>query len=247
MGAKVNHNQQILTNDGSWTLYSREYEETYHSRSGAIEESEKKFIQPCRIESLARSEKKLRILDVCFGLGYNALFAWHTVKTINPLLELEIVSLEKDEALLEGLGALSLPSPLSEYQSLLGDLVECGSYRDGTRLIRLEIGEATEMLNKMAGKFQAVFWDPFSPPKNPEMWTLAMFENVRSIMEPKTILATYSANQRMRKGMQLAGLKIGLVPAVGRKKGGTLPSIEAELSQIAQADLIKISNVNSFK
>ena len=43
----------IITKDGSVTFYSEEYKESYHSVSGAIEESLKKFVEPCKIKELA--------------------------------------------------------------------------------------------------------------------------------------------------------------------------------------------------
>ena len=44
-----------MTEDGSLTLYNPEYEEYYHSKSGAIEESFEKFVKPCKIDELAKN------------------------------------------------------------------------------------------------------------------------------------------------------------------------------------------------
>jgi len=57
----------VKTKDDSYTFYSDEYNEGYHSISGALDEALRKFIEPCKIKN------GMKILDVGFGLGYNVL------------------------------------------------------------------------------------------------------------------------------------------------------------------------------
>ncbi len=243
---KNNQLKLVITGDGSWTLHSDQYDETFHSISGAVDEAFCKHVRPCGLETLAESGRKLRILDVCFGLGYNVLAAWHTVKQANQNADLEIISLEKDIALLESLINQTLPSPFEDYQTLLKELLNTGCYEEGNRKIQLVLGDATLTIDKLEGKFDAVFWDPFSPPKNPEMWTLNIFKKVFRMMNDRSILTTYSANQRVRKGLLEAGFKIGQGPAVGRKRGGTLASIKAPLPPLPEKDLTKIKTKEAF-
>ena len=42
---------QKLTDDGSYTFLSDEFEELFHSHSGAKKEAQYKFIEPCKITS----------------------------------------------------------------------------------------------------------------------------------------------------------------------------------------------------
>ena len=51
----------VKTNDNSYTFHSDKYDETYHSTSGALEESLKKFVEPCGIKD------GMNILDIGFG------------------------------------------------------------------------------------------------------------------------------------------------------------------------------------
>ena len=87
--------KKVKTGDGTITLYSEEYDQPFHSKSGALEESEKKYIIPCKIK-----EGDL-ILDVGFGLGFNVAAALE--KNAN------VISLEKDEKLLEEIQELDFP------------------------------------------------------------------------------------------------------------------------------------------
>jgi len=59
-----------FTNDGSVGLYSEEYDDIYHSASGALTEAYEKFIYPINWDNLLLHDD-IRILDICYGLGYN--------------------------------------------------------------------------------------------------------------------------------------------------------------------------------
>ena len=61
----------VKTEDGSYTLNSNSRfgnSETMHTYHGAIKESLEKFVKPAQLES----KEKVRVLDICSGLGYNA-------------------------------------------------------------------------------------------------------------------------------------------------------------------------------
>ena len=62
--------QPYFTNDGSVGLYSAEYDDIYHSASGALTEAYEKFIYPINWDNLLLHDD-IRILDICYGLGYN--------------------------------------------------------------------------------------------------------------------------------------------------------------------------------
>jgi len=66
--------EPLTTDDGSITFWSQSFKEHYHSRHGAGAEAVAKFVMPSKIEDrLKRGD--LRLLDICFGLGYNSLAA----------------------------------------------------------------------------------------------------------------------------------------------------------------------------
>ncbi len=59
-----------ITQDGSLSLYSFNYEEGFHNTDGALKESINKYLLPAELDQFAR-KKKIVVLDVCLGLGYN--------------------------------------------------------------------------------------------------------------------------------------------------------------------------------
>jgi tRNA U34 5-methylaminomethyl-2-thiouridine-forming methyltransferase MnmC len=61
-----------FTNDGSVGLFSFEDDDIYHSTYGALSESWEKFILPAHLEEYLQSHTKVKILDICYGIGYNS-------------------------------------------------------------------------------------------------------------------------------------------------------------------------------
>jgi hypothetical protein len=77
----------------------------------------------------------------------------------------------------------------------------------------------------------AVLFDPFSPAKNPSMWTLPLFTNLFHLLDPARpcALATYSRSTMTRAGLLLAGFYVGAGRATGAKEETTIASSTLEL------------------
>lgn len=61
-----------FTNDGSVGLYSEADNDIYHSTYGALTEAYEKFILPAGLEKFFEKNSEIKILDICFGIGYNS-------------------------------------------------------------------------------------------------------------------------------------------------------------------------------
>ena len=60
-----------FTNDGSVGLFSPADDDIYHSTYGALTEAYEKFILPAEFEKFFQKNSEIKILDICFGIGYN--------------------------------------------------------------------------------------------------------------------------------------------------------------------------------
>ena len=60
-----------FTEDGTVGLYSDEVDDIYHSKFGALSEAYEKFIFPADFSSFLSKHNEIKILDLCFGIGYN--------------------------------------------------------------------------------------------------------------------------------------------------------------------------------
>ena len=75
--------EPYFTEDGSIGLYSYADKDVFHSKYGALTEAWEKFVIPSGITG----EENLRVLDVCYGIGYNtkALMSFFINKNIKKL------------------------------------------------------------------------------------------------------------------------------------------------------------------
>ncbi len=242
--------KKIITADGTETFFNQEYQEAYHStKAGAYTESLQKFIFPCNIPELAK-KGEISILDIGFGLGYNVAVAIKEAKKVNENVKINIISIEKDKSVFEKIKSLNIPENLKDVYSFLlsGKFttkkigkVELPVYfaQNENIILTVILGEGRNILKKLSQtelKFDAVFYDAFSPKVNTEMWTVDIFKVVKSLMREEAVLATYSASLAVRKGLIEAGFKIGLVEPVGRKSYSTVATIKGTIPPLTEKE-----------
>jgi tRNA U34 5-methylaminomethyl-2-thiouridine-forming methyltransferase MnmC len=219
-----------LTQDGSYTFFSEEYQEAFHSAFGAKQEAEVRYIQPCLIKQLAAKQSTIRLLDVCYGLGYNSAAALEAVWGVNSECQIELIALEIAVDVSQQAVNYNLleewPFPVSQ---LLTKLVNQSVVNDKFLQAKLLLGDARQTIQSIiqsGWQADAIFLDPFSPPKCPQLWTVEFISLVAQCLTPQARLATYSCSAAVRTALLLAGLNIGSITGVGRKSPGTIASFE---------------------
>jgi tRNA U34 5-methylaminomethyl-2-thiouridine-forming methyltransferase MnmC len=213
------------TADGSFTLFSEDFGEWFHSREGAYAEAFQTYVEATDLVTLA-TRPTLTILDVCYGLGYNTAAALATLEQVNPHCQVALVGLELDRRVPQQAIHKHLTQgwPVT-VQTHLANLAEQGKIETPSLQARLLIGDARQQIQHLVGShFQAdvIFFDPFSPPHCPELWTVEFIQQVAQCLKPDGKLATYSCAAAVRTAFRLAGLHIGSIKASGRHWPGTL-------------------------
>ncbi|HIK11740.1 MAG TPA: hypothetical protein IGS52_16010 [Oscillatoriaceae cyanobacterium M33_DOE_052] len=230
-----------LTGDGSFTFFSPEFGETFHSHHGARQEAELKFVEPTQLRVTAH-KPVVRLLDVCYGLGYNTAAAIAAIWEVNPDCKVDWVGLELDPDVAKQAIAHHLlaqwPPPLPE---LLGELVENQVLQTKNITARLLVGDARQTIEQVVAsgfKADAIFLDPFSPPKCPQLWTVEFLGLVAQCLGSTGRLATYSCSAAVRVALMAAGLRVGSTPPVGRRSPGTVASfMDNGLPPLSQQEL----------
>ncbi len=212
--------KKILTADNTETFLNEEVGESYHSQTGAVEEALKKYALPCRIKELAKTGK-IKILDVCSGLGYNSAMAIDVALEENPHCEIEVMGLENDVEIIKKIQEVNPPIKFFQHYKQLSP--QNLTFRLGNVSVKYILGDARETAKKLPENyFDAVFFDPFSPKTAPDMWTVAFFEQMYRVMKNSAILATFSCARLGRENMSKAGLFYDDGPIVGRRGPGTI-------------------------
>ena len=219
----------VETEDGSFTYFNEEFDQIYHSKSGAIEESFKKYVEPAKIKD------SMTIVDYCFGLGYNTLAA------IAKFDNLVIYALEIDALLMGNLTELTF-AELKGYDEDFKNTIDETFLEMATKLkehianeetdfvievrtskIHVLVGDATQTISQVPlNSTDAIFWDPFSPKQHPQLWEQSEFAKGYAVLKKGGILATYSYARVVRDGLNAVGFDVRDGPVIGRRCPSTL-------------------------
>jgi tRNA U34 5-methylaminomethyl-2-thiouridine-forming methyltransferase MnmC len=182
----------VLSEDGSYTAYSKEYDEHYHStKDGALYESLVKHVEPAF--KIKQTQDEITILDICYGLGFNTLATLYYYKKNNLTSKLNIYSPELDASLVKSLKDFSYPPEFDEFKNIILELSENGIYDNDSWHVEIFLGDAREYIGQFPhAKFDIVYQDAFSPTSNPILWTKEYFRDIRNIIKEDGVLTTYS-------------------------------------------------------
>jgi len=210
--------------DGSFTAYSKEYNEHYHStKDGALHESLFKHVYPAFL--LKGDKEELNILDICFGLGFNTLATICHHKKSALSSKLNIFSPELDASLVRLLKEFVYPKEFEELRHIVVELARNGTYRDEKLYIEVFLGDAREYVRGLGQKqFDIVYQDAFSPASNPVLWTKEYFADIKNIIKDDGLLTTYSTAISTRLALYENGFNIYMNSGEGYRNA-TLASL----------------------
>jgi tRNA U34 5-methylaminomethyl-2-thiouridine-forming methyltransferase MnmC len=229
-----------LTADGSYTFFSEAFDEQFHSLHGARQEAQGIYVQGCQLVQKAQQQGRIRLLDVCYGLGYNSAAALDAIWRVNPNCRVELVALELDIAVVQSAIDHAL---LDQWRIPVPELLQQLAQEQRIDTLHLQgellVGDARQTIQTLPQRglqADAIFLDPFSPPKCPQLWTVEFLSLVAQCLTPTGILATYSSAAAVRRGLQLAGLTITSVYGTERKAPGTLASHSLAFPLLSQKE-----------
>jgi queuine tRNA-ribosyltransferase len=224
----------VLTSLGVPAVRDAEVGEVMHPVIGPDVEAERLYVAQSRLrERLAEDGPPLVLLDVGLGAGSNALAALRAAEGAPARGRgLELVSLERD------LGALRLAASddgaarlgLDDLsRTALRAIAEAGRFEGRRTRWRVVVGDAREALAREALEADVIFWDPFSPKANPELWTVGAFAAARARCGPRAALYTYSTATAVRAALLLAGFHVGVGDPSGPKQQTTAAATDPAL------------------
>ena len=234
----------VLCEDGTNTLYSKEFDEPYHStKDGALHESLEKHVKPSL--TLKQNQKKLAILDICFGLGYNTFTTLYYIKKNNLKTKVHILSPEFDEGLVRSLDTFDFPSEFESIKHIIKAISEKLYYEDEQFKIEILLGDARKSIPRIKEKIDIIYQDAFSPSHNPLLWTKEWFSDMRALCKDNAILTTYSTAAAIRLGLYENGFFI-FVHRAEMMRYSTMASLQMlEGLEYIDMELKKIRNTES--
>lgn len=206
----------LLTSDGSHSLYVPEIDECYHSTHGAVQESLHIFIEAGLKQC---NKQEICVLEIGFGTGLNAfltlLEAERSEKKIN-YISLELFPVEINKAL-----QLNYPDILDPDKRQIFKQMHTCAWNEEIQLTPFfDLTKIKTDFTEYAFKnnFDIVFFDAFSPEKQPEMWSDKQFEKIYANCNQGAVLTTYCAKGIVRRTMQSAGFEVERIPGPPGKR-----------------------------
>ncbi len=197
-------NRLELTKDLSPTLYSEEFQQTYHSIHGAISESNHVFIQ-YGLAEIAKTKNDISIFEMGYGTGLNAALTWQYA--IKNQLQLQYFSIEK------------FPVKINLYENYKTQDDELNLLLSQLNQAEWEISNTFKgfQFQKVQGDlnnlilertFNLIYYDAFSPNAQPELWTETIFKKMYDSLNPNGILVTYCAKGQVKRNLKAAGFYV---------------------------------------
>ncbi len=239
--------QLVHLANGTRSIRSLAEHETFHPVAGPAVEAEALYVRQLglveRMAARRDEEGEFVIWDVGLGAAANVLTA---LSCAAPLpARVRVVSFDRTlEPLTFALGHAEALGYLRGFEDAVTELLARGEteFTHGALRVRwqAQVGEFPEAVAQAVAQTRdggaapwpapgAVFFDAYSPSRNPEMWTLPLFSDLRTLIGARPCqLATYSRSTRARVTLLLGGFFVGVGESLAGKEETTVAATAPE-------------------
>ncbi len=210
----------VTTADGSKTIYHPLIKENYHSRNGAVQESNHVFLNSGLRYYLADKDiKTVSVLEVGFGTGLNFLLTADFCTGKELILDYVGIeayplkwSLIEETSYNELVSANTWVSYQQHYNSALMDTVMMNDYCT----FHIACTELEQYKSELL--FDVIYFDAFASSNQPEMWSKEAIAHTLSFLKPGGVFVTYAITGELKRIMKGLGMKIEKAPGAAGKR-----------------------------
>jgi tRNA U34 5-methylaminomethyl-2-thiouridine-forming methyltransferase MnmC len=230
--------QLVRVGDGEHSVRSVRHGETMHPGLGPVAEARALYVEQLRlVERLQGHRGEYVIWDVGLGAAANVLTVLRALRGLR--FPIHVISFDHTlEPLRFAYGHRAALTYFEGYEATVEQLLaeQATLIGQGPEAVRwlVHVTDFPSLLGQPAAhalpKPHAVLFDPWSPAKNPAMWTAAVFANLYSLLDGTRpcVLPTYSRSTLLRVSLLLAGFWVGAGRATGRKEETTVAANHKE-------------------
>lgn len=200
----------VDTDDGSHSIYLPALDEHYHSSYGAVRESRHVFIGNGYDVVVAGRKSVLRVLEIGFGTGLNALLTWERACCASVTViytALEPFPVEEGTALQLNHATYVSTTAAREASTAMHRCPWGVNEAIGATFGLVKLKVCFEDFEAV-GEYDLVYHDAFSPIVQPELWTPAVFDKLFRCMSAGAVLVTYCAKGEVRRNLRSAGFSV---------------------------------------
>lgn len=221
--------------NGAWSLHCVGVAETYHPVVGPEIEGHILYAKQIHLERINSLAVPFVVWDVGLGAAANALAVIKEASQFTG--KILIYSFEHNlkplQFALEHTEQLSYLSSFKDIvQQLLDNHKASFQYKQISVSWEIIYGDFPRWLHSASSQMEkmtspsAILYDAYSPKKNPDMYTLALFKKLKNVLSDYTpcLLVSYSRATLLRSTLLLAGFYVGKGAATGEKEETTVAS-----------------------
>lgn len=207
----------LTTNDGSTTIHLPDWDESYHSKHGAIQEAYHVFIK----SGLSLFEgKSVSILEIGFGTGLNAFITYLEAKKVNQTID--YVGVEAYPVFVEEALQMNYVSELnaSNEKDVFDKMHQISWEEKHTILSNFSLTKRKQFFQDISDIdcFDLIYFDAFGFRVQPELWSLEIFQKMYDALKTNGVLVTYACRGSIKRAMLECGFKVEKLPGAPGKR-----------------------------
>lgn len=207
----------IQTQDGSTTIYLPQWDESYHSKHGAIQEAYHVFIK----NGLSLFEgQSIAILEIGFGTGLNAFITCLEAQK-NAGQTINYIGVEAYPVALEEALQMNYAQEIDSKESQIFELLHHTDWEENhsisehfTLVKRKQFFQDINDINA----FDLIYFDAFGFRVQPELWSETIFVAMYKALKVNGVLVTYACRTSIKNAMLAAGFSVEKLPGAPGKR-----------------------------
>lgn len=217
----------LKTKDGSNTFISPVYDEAFHSKHGAVAESQHVFIENGLHPLLSSNPEDLYIFEMGFGSGLNVLLSalYHQSSQSTAVVYMDTI--EKHPLSLEQAKELQFCDHIlnTSCEDLFKSLhnsawnVPCEL---SPQFYIQKLNEDFLQFKLKDDHYHLIYYDAFAPSAQPELWSEEVCRKLYASLRKGGLLCTYCAQGQFKRNLKAAGFSVEAVSGPPGKREMTL-------------------------
>lgn len=220
----------LETADGSKTIYIDEWNESYHSVHGAVQEAIHVFINQ-GLKCFENSIEQLKILEIGYGTGLNCFLTLLVAE--QQKISIDYLAVEKFPILIDEFkGVDYFDLVMEKFPEFLTRKEEFRGYYDQLFLAKWEQWETItprfrikkekkdffDLAQSTDELVDLVYFDAFGSRVQPELWQEDLLKIVSDCMKPVSVFTTYAAKGTVKRGLTKFGFIVKKKPGPPGKR-----------------------------
>lgn len=197
----------VHTADGSTSIHLPDWNESYHSKHGAIQEAQHVFIK----NGLDLFQNQtISILEIGFGTGLNAFIT--LLESFKRQLTIQYTGVEAYPVLAEEWQHMNYVTELhaDDQAPLFDQMHSCPWEQEIAITPTFSLSKRQQRIQDIQDiqQFDLIYFDAFGYRVQPELWSDEIFMNMFASLKPNGVLVTYAATGAVRRSMLAAGFSV---------------------------------------